>query len=414
MLQALHAVANFKSSDDVSQAPPYLPPKQDPLRALTERGHESVYNKGPASASESNDEIATAPAPLDRLEGLGPLQREKGSMGSLKRASVDVDLLAARSPMGKETMLTFSNTLPRATMKVDGVIGSNEGPKGPEGPEEPVQPVQRRLKAVHVPVDPLRTQHLVSEWKQKSMEMRGLSGEDDSENRAGIHQGPLYPSAGQSGRSNRNPTPPPGVAKAVATPRPPQIPEAEPPPVSPKSALTRAKWLAIREKTSGDGSTRSATGQPRLLQVIAMSKQQGLLASSSSETASTCSASSSEAQREGPGIVTVDAHAPHHPVVQVPLPPQVPSLASNGNSWEWAVPSDGNDAYELNKLQQGDSLSRNSSFYPRRAASPRTASEVEATAIRRKTALILLDREIQNQSEQENYYKSLQGGRFKD
>ncbi|XP_044056889.1 phospholipid phosphatase-related protein type 3 [Siniperca chuatsi] len=458
---AFHAVANFKSSDDITPAPPPLPPKEDPLRALTERGHESVYNKGPASASESNDEIAAAPAPMDRLEGLGPLQK-KDSMGSLKRASVDVELLAPRSPMGKETMLTFSNTLPRASMNVNGVLGANTGP------EDLVQPVQRRLKAVQVPMDPMRSQQLVSEWKQKSMEMRGLSVRDEAE-REGSEDGsevgsvgtdeggsrvPIYQPAVQCRRaaSSRNPTPPPGGAKAVATPRPPQIPEAGPPPVSPKSALTRAKWLAIREKTSGEGSARGATNQPRLMQVIAMSKQQGLLPSSSSgekssETTSTCSGTSSttdsphyrtpsEQQREGLGIITVDAHAPHHPVVQAPPPPQAPPLAGNGNPWEWVGGSNGGDlrdTYDLNSLNRGDSAAHGSSFRPHRSASPHAAldpnlalppphPQVEMSAdtksremaMRRKTALVLLDREIRNQTEQENYYKSLQGRRLKD
>ncbi|XP_054860883.1 phospholipid phosphatase-related protein type 3 isoform X2 [Amphiprion ocellaris] len=455
---ALHAVANFKSSDDITPAPPPPPPKEDPLRVLTERGHESVYNKGPASASESNDEIAVAPAPMDRLEGLGPLQREKGSMGSLKRASVDVELLAPRSPMGKETMLTFSNTLPRASMNVNGVLGVNEGP------QEPVQPVQRRLKAVQVPMDPMRSQQLVSEWKQKSMEMRNLSVRDEAEREAsedgsevgsvgtddGGSQVPIYQPAVHSGRANssRNPTPPPGGAKAVATPRPPQIPEAGPPPVSPKSALTRAKWLAIREKTGVEASARGAANQPRLMQVIAMSKQQGLLPSSSSgekssETTSTCSGTSSTAdsphyhpssdnQREGSGIITVDAHAPHHPVVQAPPPPQAPPFAGKNNPWEWAAASNGGDlrdTYDLNNLNRGDSAARGSSFHPRRSASPCTALDVapippqvemsadaqrREMAMRRKTALVLLDREIRNQTEQENYYKSLQGRRFKD
>ncbi|KAE8294748.1 Phospholipid phosphatase-related protein type 3 [Larimichthys crocea] len=464
---AFHAVANFKSSDDITPAPPPPPLKEDPLRALTERGHESVYNKGPASASESNDEIAAAPAPMDRLEGLGPLQREKDSMGSLKRASVDVELLAPRSPMGKETMLTFSNTLPRASMNVNGVLGANTGPEDPVQSVQPVQPVQRRLKAVQVPMDPMRSQQLVSEWKQKSMEMRGLNVRDEAEHEASEDgsevgsvgtdeagsQVPIYQPTVQPGRasSSRNPTPPPGGAKAVATPRPPQIPEAGPPPVSPKSALTRAKWLAIREKTTGEGSARGAANQPRLMQVITMSKQQGLLPSSSSvekssETTSTCSGTSSTTdsphyrppyeQREGSGIITVDAHAPHHPVVQAPPPPQAPPLAGNSNPWEWAGASNGGDprdTYDLNSLNRGDSAARGSSFRPHRSASPRAVVEpdpalpppnaqvevcVEAQrremAMRRKTALVLLDREIRNQTEQENYYKSLQGRRFKD
>ncbi|XP_028428287.1 phospholipid phosphatase-related protein type 3 [Perca flavescens] len=249
---AFHAVGNFKSSDDITAAPTPPPPKEDALRALTERGHESVYNKGPASASESNDEIAAVPAPGSLG---GPLQRETDSMETLKRASVDVELLAPRSPMGKETMLTFSNTLPRASANANG------------------GPVQRRLKAVPGPVDPLRSQQLVSEWKQKSMEMRELSlrgeAERDASEDGSVGADEVFHPAVHSGRpaSARNPTPPPGGAKAVATPRPPQIPEAGPPPVSPKSAVTRAKWLAIREKASGEGTARSAANTPRLMQV---------------------------------------------------------------------------------------------------------------------------------------------------
>uniref|UniRef100_A0A672ZXM8 Phospholipid phosphatase related 3b n=1 Tax=Sphaeramia orbicularis TaxID=375764 RepID=A0A672ZXM8_9TELE len=66
-----------------------------------------VYNKGPASASERHDEIAAAPAPLERTGRSGAPAAEKGSMGSLKRASVDVELLAPAAPMGRQTMLTL-------------------------------------------------------------------------------------------------------------------------------------------------------------------------------------------------------------------------------------------------------------------------------------------------------------------
>lgn len=449
LFKAFHAVANFKSSDETTPPPPLLLPKEDPLRALTERGHDSVYNKGPASASESNDEIATNPAPLNRLEGLGPLQRDKGSVENLKRASVDVELLAPRSPMGKETMLTFSNTLPRASINANGVLGVSEAQEEPV--VQPVQPVQRRLKAVQVPLDPMRSQQLVSEWKQRSMEMRGLSAKDEPERDVsedgsevgsvetddGGSQAPIYQP--RSASSSRNSTPPPGGAKAVATPRPPQIPEAGPPPVSPKSALTRAKWLAIREKTTGDAAARSAANQPRLMQVIAMTKQQGLLPMTSSETpkssetTSTCSGGSSttdsphykvnselQKHRESPGIVTVDAHAPHHPVVS-PIP-----QALSGNPWEWAANgADNRDTYDLNNMKRRDLAAQGSSFRPQhRSGSPLSPVFMDAhlemegqrreMAMRRKTALVLLDRDIRNQTEAENYYKSLQGRRYKE
>uniref|UniRef100_A0A3B1K4B3 Phospholipid phosphatase-related protein type 3 n=1 Tax=Astyanax mexicanus TaxID=7994 RepID=A0A3B1K4B3_ASTMX len=111
---ALYAVGNFKVSED---CPPRLvkqqirPQQKDALRALTQRGHDSVYQK--THTSESNDELAMAPPHVAGLNR--KVRREKASMGSLKRASADVELLAPRSPMAKETMLTFSNTLPRAS-----------------------------------------------------------------------------------------------------------------------------------------------------------------------------------------------------------------------------------------------------------------------------------------------------------
>ncbi|XP_010895846.1 phospholipid phosphatase-related protein type 3 [Esox lucius] len=452
---AFHAVGNFRSSDDIVIKPAPPPQKEDPLRALTQRGHDSVYNKGVASASESADEIA-APAPHDRMDGIGrPLQREKASMGSLKRASVDVELLAPRSPLGQQTMVTFSNTLPRASMNANG------GPEEPVG--QPAQPVQRRLKAVQVPMDPMRSQQLVTEWKQKSMEMRCLSLRDEAERDASEEgsdageegseeaapQASLYASALHSSRG-ASPIPvgagPPGGPRVVTTPRAPHKPEEGPPPVSPKSALTRAKWLSITEK-GGGGSLRGAPNQPRIMQVIAMSKQQGLLPSSSSETASSCTSSTAsadshhyrpppEAQRDS-AIVTVDAHAPHHPVVHSAGLP----ASGNGNPWEWRG-GDPRDAHELNDLNRGDggpargstgSFRLHQTISPCSSAgdgdpevlpppplphteAPRDGRSREST-LRRKTALVLLERDIQfqSQTEQENYYKNLHGGqRYKE
>ncbi|CAN9500830.1 unnamed protein product [Ophioblennius macclurei] len=344
---ALHAVSNFKSCEDSALPPVAPPPREDPLRALTERGHQSVYHKGPASASDSHDEITTATAPTASPPGARPLQREAESSSSLKRASVGVELLALRSPMGKETMLTFSNTLPRASVA---------------NGDDMSAAVTRRLKAVQVPIDLARLRSDSSE--------AGSTDNDESS------QAPLFPAAVHTGRLNPTPpplaTPTPMCGKPVATPRPPQIPDAGPPPVSPKSALTRAKWIAIREKAN-------AASQPRLLQVVAMSKQ---LPSENTECYSP------------PAIVTVDAHAPHHPVVL----PQAPPLSEN--PWD-----------DL----RGDI----SSFRPRRSGSPCPDSSVvtpptddhrRETATRRKTALVLLDRENHN----ENLYTSLQARRYKD
>lgn len=233
---ALHAVSNFRWCEDSAPPSPPLAPPPDALRALTERGHQSVYHKGPASASESHDDITEATATTMTSSGTGPLHREADSSGSLKRASVDVELLAPRSPMGKETMLTFSNTLPR--------VGDNDA----------TATATRRLKAVQPLTDP---EQLMSEWRPRSTTPREDLLDSDESPRA-----PLYP------------LPVAVCGKPVATPRPPQIPDA-PPPVSPKSALTRAKWMAIREKANAANIANSANAatQPRLLQIVAMTKQ---------------------------------------------------------------------------------------------------------------------------------------------
>lgn len=415
---AFHAVANFKSPEDpvVSQPPPL---QKDALRALAQRGHDSVYNKG--HASESNEEI-TSPASLDGLNR--PVQREKTSLGSLKRASVDVELLAPRSPMGKETMVTFSNTLPRAT-----------------APEEPT----RRLVTVPVPMDPMRSQQLVSEWKQKSMEMRGGSlpdedtsgqgsdGDDDTTTEEDSAHSSIYQTVPQ----HPKPPNPPAGAKVVMPPRPPGQPSV-PPPVSPKSASTRAKWLSITEKTGANIPAIKGGNQPRIMQVIAMSKQQGLLSGSakSSETSSSSGTSSVTGTESPPNrtpserdIITVDAHAPHHPVVRMTSNPN--------NPWEWRGSCDGSmaDSYELKNLNRESSRSYRhvrsgspcSSVSDADRAPPQPphppqpplppqlppmGQTSEGRSLRRKTPLVLLDREgSQNHTEQDNYYKKIQSGR---
>ncbi|XP_025938040.1 phospholipid phosphatase-related protein type 3 [Apteryx rowi] len=144
---AYHAVGNFRAP---AERVPAAPPAKDALRALTQRGHDSVYQQ---NKSVSTDELN----PQGRLEGAArPVPREKNSLGSLKRASVDVDLLAPRSPMAKENMVTFSNTLPRVSTP------SMDDPA-------------RRHMTIHVPVDASRSKQLITEWKQKSLEGRSMT-----------------------------------------------------------------------------------------------------------------------------------------------------------------------------------------------------------------------------------------------
>ncbi|KAF7237144.1 Phospholipid phosphatase-related protein type 3 [Varanus komodoensis] len=331
---AYHAVGNFRAPTEKA---PSNPPTKDALRALTQRGHDSVYHQ---NKSVSTDELN----PQTRLEGMNrQVQREKNSLGSLKRASVDVDLLAPRSPMGKENMVTFSNTLPRVNTP------SMDDPA-------------RRHMTIHVPVDASRSKQLITEWKQKSVEGRGMTLAEEVARRvgsdalAGDEEEPippaLYPTvqARTAERASMGPRvliqPRPGATQLVHIPEESQANAGAN--VSPKSSsAVRAKWMMMAEK----GATQRVGNPPRLMQVIAMSKQPGMVSvmpkqseTSSSSTSSDSSQYRSPSERDSSSVVTIDAHAPHHPVVH---------LSSGNGPWEWKAAqksSDGQDAYELNEM----------------------------------------------------------------
>lgn len=190
------------------------------------------------------------------------VRREKASLASLKRASADVELLATRGPMGKETMVTFSNTLPR--------VANGNSPISPS--DEPI--ATQRHMTFHVPFDPQKSRQLVSEWKQRSLELRSQSSRDEEEGIDGRDEGghgggeeasdqgmpsSLYPTV-QANKGSATPT----GARMVVAPPLVHIPEeaTRPPPVSPKSAKTRAKWLALTEggvKEPGPGPIAVST-----------------------------------------------------------------------------------------------------------------------------------------------------------
>uniref|UniRef100_A0A8C9ZU70 Phospholipid phosphatase-related protein type 3 n=1 Tax=Sander lucioperca TaxID=283035 RepID=A0A8C9ZU70_SANLU len=318
---AVYAVGNFKASDEDAPSLQRLTPAQqkDGLRVLSQRSHDSLYRKTPR-VSESREELGAGLGSGARSK----VRREKASLASLKRASADVELLATRGPMGKETMVTFSNTLPR-------VANGNS----PISPSDELPTTQRHM-TFHVPFDPQRSRQLVSEWRQRSIEVRSQSSRDEEEGMDGRDGGDEGAAAGEGEQempsslyptvqANKGTATPTGARMVVAPPLV-HIPEeaSRPPPVSPKSAKTRAKWLSLTE-----GGVKECSS---VLQVIAMSKQQGHGVSSSTKASEGGSSSGSIA---GSGsIVTIDAHAPHHPVVRV--------SATNGKPWEWRNTISGN------------------------------------------------------------------------
>ncbi|XP_032089842.1 phospholipid phosphatase-related protein type 3 isoform X2 [Thamnophis elegans] len=333
---AYHAVGNFRAP--IEKAPSH-PPAKDALRALTQRGHDSVYHQ---NKSVSTDELN----PQTRLEGMNrQVPREKNSLGSLKRASVDVDLLAPRSPMGKENMVTFSNTLPRVSTP------SMDDPA-------------RRHMTIHVPVDASRSKQLITEWKQKSVEGRGMTLAEEvarrvaSDSLAGEEEDHIPPSlyptvqARTAERASMGPRvliqPRPRATQLVHIPEESQANAGAN--ISPKSSsAVRAKWMMMAEK----GAAQRVANPPRLMQVIAMSKQPGMVSvtpkhseTSSSSTSSDSSQYCSPSERDSSSVVTIDAHAPHHPVVH---------LSSGNGPWEWKATQkapDSQDAYELNEMSK--------------------------------------------------------------
>ncbi|NXQ87642.1 PLPR3 protein, partial [Nyctibius grandis] len=415
---AYHAVGNFRAPTERVLAPA---PAKDALRALTQRGHDSVYHQ---NKSVSTDELN----PQTRLEeAVRPVPREKNSLGSLKRASVDVDLLAPRSPMGKENMVTFSNTLPRVNTP------SMDDPA-------------RRHMTIHVPVDASRSKQLITEWKQKSLEGRSMTLAEEAAQGQGAGDAgedvptSLYPTvqARSAERAAMGPRvliqPRPGASQLVHIPEESQAGAGV---AAGSGAAVRAKWVMVAEK----GGAQRVANPPRLMQVIAMSKQQSIVPvtpkhseTSSSSTSSDSSQYRSPSERDSSSIITIDAHAPHHPVVH---------LSAGNGPWEWkSGPKgpEGPDAYELGDVGKdfrgfrpaksagvspGSSVSDMEQDEPRYgslAAIPGAAggdapsegllgtASREAT-LRRKPA----ERDGQADTDVDHYYKKMQTGRrFKD
>ncbi|XP_007899262.2 LOW QUALITY PROTEIN: phospholipid phosphatase-related protein type 3 [Callorhinchus milii] len=429
-----HAVGNFKASED---SVPTRAPASDGLRPLTHLRHDSVYQQ---SKSISNDELSPQP----RLDSLNHhAQREKNSLNSLKRASVDVELLAPRSPMGKENMVTFSNTLPRVnTPNLDEAA--------------------RRHMTIHVSMDASRSKQLISQWKQKSLDGGSLD-RDPSISQSQPHMrtvleacdgemdqdepipSSLYPTvqarSGERGAGARVMIQArPGSSQLVHIPEETQGSVS----TSPKSNSARAKWMLMAEK----GGVPRPNNQPRIMQVIAMSKQQGITVTPKHSEGSSSSDSShyrSPSERDSSSMVTVDAHG-SHPIVHI----------SSGNggvgSWEWKSPqssggADLHDAYEMNDLNRdyrsfrsatGSGVSPGSSASDLEQEDTRfcsvatinvtgaergetnsdtlTITSSRDSTLRRKPNTIFIgDRESSTDSDQDNYYKKLQANRrFKD
>ncbi|KAK1210310.1 PLPR4 phosphatase, partial [Pygoscelis papua] len=349
----LYAVGNFLPSDENVFHPNF---HREPLRSLTDLSQDANRIL-PGKNGSSSDGIVS-----HRTESiLNRNHRDSGSLTNIKRANADVEIITPRSPMGKENMVTFSNTLPRVNTP------SLEDPA-------------RRNATIHASMDSARSKQLLSQWKNKNesrklslqvietesgqsppraIEMRS-SSEPSRVGVNGDHHGPtsqylkIQPgsvpgcnNSGLSGGPRVSIQSRPGSSQLVHIPEETQ----ENVNTSPKSSSARAKWLKAAEKSVACRSN----SQPRIMQVIAMSKQQGVLQGSpkSSEGSTvTCTGAiryKTLTDHEPSSIVRVEAHPENNrPVIQMP------SEGEGSGSWKWKGPEKVTlrQTYELNDLNR--------------------------------------------------------------
>ncbi|EDL82053.1 rCG28720 [Rattus norvegicus] len=347
----LYAVGNFLPSEDS------MLQHRDALRSLTDLNQDPSRVLSAKNGS-SGDGIAHTEGILNRNH------RDASSLTNLKRANADVEIITPRSPMGKESMVTFSNTLPRANTP---------------SVEDPV----RRNASIHASMDSARSKQLLTQWKSKNesrkMSLQVMDSEPEGQSpprsiemrsssepsRVGVngdHHVPgnqylkIQPGT-VPGCNNSMPAGPrvsiqsrPGSSQLVHIPEETQ----ENISTSPKSSSARAKWLKAAEKTV---ACNRGNNQPRIMQVIAMSKQQGVLQSSPKNAEGstvTCTGSiryKTLTDHEPSGIVRVEAHPENNrPIIQIPSSTE----GEGSGSWKWKAPEKSSlrQTYELNDLNR--------------------------------------------------------------
>ncbi|XP_056155882.1 phospholipid phosphatase-related protein type 4 [Lampris incognitus] len=319
-----YAVGNFQPSEEASKYP--SPQLHHPC-SLPHISQEAVLHHLQMKASMAGE----LSIPISHSEGLlhrGLQQQRPGNI--LKRSSADVEVISPHSPLSKESMVTFSHTLPRV-----------HTPQAIAAYDE----AARRHAATlhHASMDSSRSKQLLSQWKSKNdIRSRSLqvpdsfsSSVDSSSGQSSQHphhhgsmelHSSVEPSAMglnggfdcstyaymaklAAGASTTLPSNCSGItggARIAMQSRPGSsqlvyIPEEVHENYSNTSPRTvggggggsegggreglttgnsaaQANWQRAAEKTAACRTNESGpNGQPRIMQVIAMSKQQGLL-----------------------------------------------------------------------------------------------------------------------------------------
>ncbi|KAJ0012073.1 hypothetical protein NQD34_013048 [Periophthalmus magnuspinnatus] len=324
----VYAVGNFQPSQDRSRSRPSLPTlREPPLSSLPNVSQSAMTNSHPVHHTlvpSQTEPIITRTSshtliPNSELPILTRSASYREPSMNMKRASAEVEVISPPSPLGnRDNMSTFnSSTLPR----------SHGGSSVEEGR------VPRRHASIHASMDSTRSKQLLSQWKnkndnrklslqvmdgirpapcsspQRSQEMRcvsepspmGLEAElramthlpamssQEAELRAGAHI-PAHHNggAGMGGGARVSIQSRPGSSQLVHIPEEDNSNSKDQESESEDSMMdgggsVREKWLRVAEKTTLPCRPLSAGGQPRLMQVISLSKQQGLLHSPRSE-----------------------------------------------------------------------------------------------------------------------------------
>uniref|UniRef100_A0A673B5G5 Phospholipid phosphatase related 4a n=1 Tax=Sphaeramia orbicularis TaxID=375764 RepID=A0A673B5G5_9TELE len=344
----VYAVGNFQPSEDRSRTRPSLPTlREPPLSSLPNVSQSAVSNSHPG-----NTPILTRSSSY-----------REPSLSNLKRASAEVEVITPSSPLGnRDNMMTFSSsTLPR----------SHGGSSLEEGR------IPRRHASIHASMDSTRSKQLLSQWKnkndnrklslqvmdgirpapssspQRNMELRCSS---EPSLRAGAHIPVQYmklaassvPMANHNHLTHNGNTGLTGGARVSIQSRPGSsqlvhIPEEENmDSIMDGGGSVREKWLRVAEKTTIPCRPLSAGGQPRLMQVIALSKQQGLLHSPRGSAVSArgltdsfiCPVQLGGGLERSGSIVRVEAH----PEARSNKPVVKPPSTDGSGSWRWKPP----------------------------------------------------------------------------
>ncbi|XP_076600762.1 phospholipid phosphatase-related protein type 4-like [Chaetodon auriga] len=463
----VYAVGNFQPSEDRSRSRPPPPTlREPPLSSLpnvsqsaisnSHQGHHTLAPSQPEPIITRTSSHTLSPNRPEPILMRSASYREP-SLSNLKRASAEVEVISPSSPLGNnENMMTFSSsTLPRShggssfdegrvPRRHASIHTSMDSTRSKQLLSQWKNKNDNRKLSLQV-MDGIRPAS--SSSPQRNMELRcssepsamGLEAElrggthlplvtaQETELRAGAHIPAQYmklaassvPMANHNHLALNGNTGLAGGARVSIQSRPGSsqlvhIPEEEnltcrdqesesEDSIMDGGGSVREKWLRVAEKTTIPCRPLSAGGQPRLMQVIALSKQQGLLHSPRSEDggstvsctgsiryraltdqdpsppASTTGAMGGGGLERSGSIVRVEAHPEsrqHKPVVK-------PPSTDGSGSWRWKPPEQRaslrQSAFTLNDLNRHtdscDSLRDGGSVDGRRSV---TGTETES------------------------------------